>query len=306
MRRRPSSKRLSVSAFTIAGNAVEVERKARGIGCNLQFAEKGLAVFLAQFRQFLLFDAETNDKVAHQNPTLGSFGEREARVLPSLEGRLSDMKGRRVCGECSGEDPGAIAVAEDASPQGMRPTREAFSARGALIESGCQRCRVFAHGDGHRPEDVPFGLDVPVQRGGLNSLAMFFSAHTPESLVVRYAQRLQNEPSGRWALDMVFLKLAKPRRVSTPLLILGAQRDRSVTRQEVHATARAYRSGVAATQTGGLPFIVFQCPRFDVRGRGRTPQGRSTRAPPVGWSRHADSRSRIGIRSHSRCGARSG
>ena len=41
-------------------------------------------MFLAQFRQFLLFYAETNDKVTQQNRTLGSFGEREARVLPSL------------------------------------------------------------------------------------------------------------------------------------------------------------------------------------------------------------------------------
>jgi pimeloyl-ACP methyl ester carboxylesterase len=72
--------------------------------------------------------------------------------------------------------------------------------------------------------------------------AMFFSAHTPESLVVRYAQRLQNEPSGKWVLDMVFLNLPKPGRVSTPLLVLGAQCDRSVTPQEVHATARAYRT----------------------------------------------------------------
>jgi hypothetical protein len=46
--------------------------------------EKGFAVFCAQFRQFLLFYAETNDKVAQENRSLRSFGEREARVLPSL------------------------------------------------------------------------------------------------------------------------------------------------------------------------------------------------------------------------------
>ena len=39
---------------------------------------------------------------------------------------------------------------------------------------------------------------------------------------------------------MVFLNLPKPRRVSTPLLVLGAQCDRNVTPREVHATARAY------------------------------------------------------------------
>jgi pimeloyl-ACP methyl ester carboxylesterase len=72
--------------------------------------------------------------------------------------------------------------------------------------------------------------------------AMFFSAHTPEPLIVRYAQRLQAEPGGRAALDMVFLNLPKPQRVSTPLLVLGARCDRSVTPWEVRATARAYRS----------------------------------------------------------------
>jgi hypothetical protein len=40
---------------------------------------------------------------------------------------------------------------------------------------------------------------------------------------------------------MVFLNLPKPQRVST-LLVLGAQCDRSVTPQEVRATARAYHA----------------------------------------------------------------
>ena len=50
-----------------------------------------------------------------------------------------------------------------------------------------------------------------------------------------------SRPEGA-ALDMVFLNLPKPDRVSTPLLVLGAECDRSVTPQEVHATARAYRT----------------------------------------------------------------
>jgi pimeloyl-ACP methyl ester carboxylesterase len=81
---------------------------------------------------------------------------------------------------------------------------------------------------------------------GFNELerarAMFFSTHTPESWVVSYAERLQKEQSGKVALDMLFLNLPKPRRVSTPLLVLGAQCDRNVSPQEVHATARAYRT----------------------------------------------------------------
>jgi pimeloyl-ACP methyl ester carboxylesterase len=81
---------------------------------------------------------------------------------------------------------------------------------------------------------------------GFNELervrSMSFSEHTPDSLVAGYAERLQNERIGRAALDMMFLNLPKPQRVSTPLLVLGAQCDRSVTPREVHATARAYRT----------------------------------------------------------------
>jgi pimeloyl-ACP methyl ester carboxylesterase len=81
---------------------------------------------------------------------------------------------------------------------------------------------------------------------GFNELervrSMFFSVHTPESLVASYTELLQNEQIGRAALDMVFLNLPKPHRVSTPLLVLGAQCDRSVTPQEVHATARAHHA----------------------------------------------------------------
>ena len=71
---------------------------------------------------------------------------------------------------------------------------------------------------------------------------MYFSPHTPESLVVRYAERVEREQIGRFALDMALLNLPKPDRVRTPMLVLGAQCDRSVTPGEVRATARAYRT----------------------------------------------------------------
>jgi pimeloyl-ACP methyl ester carboxylesterase len=68
----------------------------------------------------------------------------------------------------------------------------------------------------------------------------FFSAHTPESLVLSYATRLQEE-SARLGVDGL-LTLPRPKRVSTTLLVLGALDDGAVTPQEVHATARAYRT----------------------------------------------------------------
>jgi alpha-beta hydrolase superfamily lysophospholipase len=68
----------------------------------------------------------------------------------------------------------------------------------------------------------------------------FFSQHTPESHVLEYATRLQEE-SARSGVDGL-LKLPRTRRVTTTLLVLGAQDDGAVTRKEVRATARAYRT----------------------------------------------------------------
>jgi pimeloyl-ACP methyl ester carboxylesterase len=69
----------------------------------------------------------------------------------------------------------------------------------------------------------------------------FFSAQTPGSEVVRYAARLQEE-SARVPLDASLLSLPRPKRVTTPLLVLGADCDGCFTAKEVRATARAYRT----------------------------------------------------------------
>ena len=69
----------------------------------------------------------------------------------------------------------------------------------------------------------------------------FFSAHTPESQVVKYAARLQ-EDSSRIGIDCLVLSLPRPKRIRTPLLVLGATEDGAHTRREVAATARAYRT----------------------------------------------------------------
>ena len=68
----------------------------------------------------------------------------------------------------------------------------------------------------------------------------FFSAHTPDSSVVEYATRLQEE-SARAGVDGL-LSLPRPKRVMTTLLVLGAHDDGAVTQKEVRATARAYRT----------------------------------------------------------------
>ncbi|WP_024440390.1 MULTISPECIES: alpha/beta hydrolase [unclassified Mycobacterium] len=67
----------------------------------------------------------------------------------------------------------------------------------------------------------------------------FFSPATPEHTVLECAARLQ-EDSARVSVDCLMLKLPHPKRVTTPLLVLGAEQDGAHTCKEVRATARAY------------------------------------------------------------------
>ena len=69
----------------------------------------------------------------------------------------------------------------------------------------------------------------------------FFSPHTPEADVRRYAARLQ-EDSSRIGIDCLLLRLPRPKRVTAPLLVLGADDDGAHTRREILATARAYNT----------------------------------------------------------------
>lgn len=82
-------------------------------------------------------------------------------------------------------------------------------------------------------KSVRFFGTVPLAREHL------FSAATAESDIRRHMVRLTEE-SQRMTLDAVVLKLPKPARVKTPLLVLGAAEDGMITCDEVDATARAY------------------------------------------------------------------
>lgn len=67
-----------------------------------------------------------------------------------------------------------------------------------------------------------------------------FSPVTPESQVVRYAARLQEESARALFCDMLFWNLIEPHRVRTPMLVLGADYDDFIPAKFVDATARAY------------------------------------------------------------------
>jgi alpha-beta hydrolase superfamily lysophospholipase len=84
------------------------------------------------------------------------------------------------------------------------------------------------------------GLDTPAR-----ARESMFSPATPESLILRYLVRFQQESQRALYLDMTFRALPRPHHahhVSAPLLVLGAERDSIVTTEEVHATGTAYRT----------------------------------------------------------------
>jgi alpha-beta hydrolase superfamily lysophospholipase len=66
-----------------------------------------------------------------------------------------------------------------------------------------------------------------------------FTAEIPTEELNRHFARLQND-SYRAYLDMLLLNLPRPKRVSTPILVLGAANDFLFSPAEVEATARAY------------------------------------------------------------------
>ena len=74
-----------------------------------------------------------------------------------------------------------------------------------------------------------------------NALAreVLFSANMPEEKVTTYQERLQDE-SFRAYMDELGLNLVHPKRVKTPLLVIGAKDDMVIPQKGVHATARAY------------------------------------------------------------------
>lgn len=68
----------------------------------------------------------------------------------------------------------------------------------------------------------------------------FFCAHTPDAVVSNYAARLREE-SGLTGISSI-VNRARPGRVTTTPLVLGAGEDGATSAAEVHATARAYRT----------------------------------------------------------------
>ena len=68
-----------------------------------------------------------------------------------------------------------------------------------------------------------------------------FSDTMPAAEVARYQAQLQDE-SFLGYLDMMLFDLPRPKRVRTPLLVIGGAKDRIFSPDEVNSTARAYNT----------------------------------------------------------------
>jgi pimeloyl-ACP methyl ester carboxylesterase len=68
---------------------------------------------------------------------------------------------------------------------------------------------------------------------------LLFSADMPDDLVEQYFWKLEDD-SYLGYLDMLVFALPDPKRVKTPLLVLGAADDQNFSTAEIEATARAY------------------------------------------------------------------
>lgn len=70
---------------------------------------------------------------------------------------------------------------------------------------------------------------------------LLFSASMSEEKVRDYQARMSDE-SYRGFLDILFLNLPKPKRITTPMLVMGAANDTCFLPSQVEATARAYHT----------------------------------------------------------------
>jgi pimeloyl-ACP methyl ester carboxylesterase len=71
---------------------------------------------------------------------------------------------------------------------------------------------------------------------------LHFSPDTPQPIVDECHARVQDESYLAFLDILLFLARARPRRIETPVLVLGAERDGFFTVDEVRRTAQAYRT----------------------------------------------------------------
>lgn len=85
-----------------------------------------------------------------------------------------------------------------------------------------------------------------------------FSRGMPEERVQRYLSRLEDE-SYRAYLDMIGLRLPRPRRLRTPLLVLGGADDRLISPSEVAVTSYigTFEEERASREKFGIEYVKY-------------------------------------------------
>ena len=84
--------------------------------------------------------------------------------------------------------------------------------------------------------DLYRAVDTPVK-----TRRVLFSADMPDDQVQEYFHKLGHDSYLAY-LDMVLFSLPDPKRIQTPLLVLGAADDHNFSPAEIEATARAYHA----------------------------------------------------------------
>ncbi|MBW0435717.1 alpha/beta hydrolase [Leptospira yasudae] len=82
---------------------------------------------------------------------------------------------------------------------------------------------------------------LPVVENPKIGRKLFFSKSISDEKALHYASQMQDE-SFLAFLDMLVLTLPKPKKVKTPLLVLGGEKDRFFAPWEVKRTANAYQA----------------------------------------------------------------
>ncbi len=125
---------------------------------------------------------------------------------------------------------------------------ETYPARGAVLLATVPTCgalgsvfRTFKNSPWTMLK-VMFTLSLyPLVDSPEKARFAFFSEDLPQEKLMKYYRNLQDE-SYFALLGMLFSALPKPEKISTPLFILGAQKDTIFTVSEIEATARAYKT----------------------------------------------------------------
>ena len=121
--------------------------------------------------------------------------------------------------------PAGVLLAS-APPTGIAP---------ATVRVACRHWR-----DSLRTRSLSRPLDFFAAPGV--SRATFYHSDTPEDVVTACTSRLGAESARVLYRDLLYRHLARPKRVTAPVLVLGAELDGFFTPREVAATARAYRT----------------------------------------------------------------